>query len=740
MRPSGLWSSLSARSVAAACLGLLALAATTAGLLDGDAAAGPWRTVSLVAGAAMLGIVATGRQTGVPWTWLMLGSGTLISAIVTRGVRYEEALSIDPMLSAGGFALAWVGIWMFVQQRLRTGHVAFVLDALGWLAAVVTLVCTIAVVGYGPFRDGSELMYVLGLCTTIMLAATVPLIAAIGKTRFCARDAWLTAAFAAGAVGWMLITVALRRDLPLVAPGLAASELVLPLMAIAASRRPGRAGARKLGDWWEWVPPTAWALVAGITLVLGTRSQVPGELLVAACLTLVFAVTRFAFTLREVGAAVLERHESLTDELTGLPNRHAFFEALELMTLSRGASGERATLIVVGIDDFRSLNDTLGHHAGEALIRSVGDRLEERCAGNGEAHRLGEVAFAVLVRGANGADALARRLLDCFTVPFPVEGVNVTLGASLGLARFPEDATSSRELARRGEVAMSDAHRRRVGIARYDSSRDWYSVAHLALADELRAALRVSGGGLWLGFQPQLDLRRGCIAGVESLVRWRHPELGNVSPADLLPIAERSGLMAELTDWVLDRTAESAAALADNEGFPLRFAVNVSAATLVDVRLPERIATILAVHGVAPERLLIEVTEDAVMSDRDRCMAVLGRIRRLGVEVSIDDFGTGHSTLAQVRALPAGELKIDRGFVRGMASDRVDAEIVRLIVALGREVGMRVVAEGVETEAEREALAGFGCELIQGYAVAKPMPYAELVAFLREHETLPRAA
>jgi diguanylate cyclase (GGDEF)-like protein len=536
-------------------------------------------------------------------------------------------------------------------------------------------------------------------------------------------------------LGHLFMALALRRDWPLTTAGLTIAELQLPLMAVAALARPGIAGARQLGTWWEWVPPTIWAAVAATALTADRWMELPPMVLVGAAAALLMAVIRFAFTVRSVGRRVQHRDMSLTDELTGLPNRHVLFQQLALLTHSRGASGEEATLLVLGIDNFRSLNDTLGHHAGDRLLAIMAGRLSAELAEDGVLMRMSGDEFAAILRAPVDPDAVTPRLLRSVEQPFDVSSINVSLSASIGMARFPADAVEGRELARRAEVAMSDAKRRRVGYAYYADAQDQDAIDQLSLADDLRRALATDDGSLWVAFQPQLDVTSGTIHGAEALLRWSHPTRGTVPPDQLLPIAERSGLLTPLTDWMLEQTVSAAARLVQSHGAHLRFAVNVSAATLVDLRLPHRIDQALIRHGVSPLQLVVEVTEDALMSDQQRCLQVVERIAALGVEVAIDDFGTGHSTLSQLRNLPANELKIDRAFVQAMTTDLLDAEIVRLIVRMGRQVGLRVVAEGVETTKERRMLADFGCSVLQGYGISKPLPYAEFAAFLAGHSS-----
>ena len=735
MTPAGYTLRLPAHRWIAAALTMLLVVAMVAGLLSAPETAGVAHTVAMLAGLGLLAVVAIGKNRTLSWTWIALGSGAFVTGLSTDGAHYNEVFTLGVLVSTLGYLLSWAGIWLYREQRVRGGQLEFVLDAIGSLVSISIIATTIAVVGVGRFRDDSELLYTVALCTTIMITASPAILASISRTRFGGRDRWLTAAFASAMVGMLLMTLSLRRDLNLTHWGLAFAELQLPLLAVAASTRPCESGSKQLGTWWEWVPPACWTAVGVSALVWGSSgdlSQVGDKMTVAAALAIALAVARFTYTVREVGRTVLRRHRSLTDELTGLPNRHALFHDLTLLTHSKGADGKHVTLLMLGLDGFRSLNETLGHHAGDSLLWSISQRLSKALGEDGQLVRMGGDEFAAVLEHPIDPELVASRLLHSFDNVFEVESINVTVGASIGLATFPDDALDGRELARRTEVAMTDAKRRRVGIASYHSGSDWYSVAHLALADDLRVALDTSDGSLWVGFQPQLDLSSGEYFGAEALVRWEHPERGPVSPATMLPIAERSGQLTALTDWMLEQVVATLARLDTAHG-AMRMALTISAATLVDVGLPHRIEEALARHGVAPERLVIEVTEDAVMSDPARCLDVLERISELGVEIAIDDFGTGQSSLSQLRSLPANELKIDRSFVRGMAHNTLDSEIIKLIVSLGHQIGMRVVAEGVETDIERQLLSKMGCDVVQGFGVGKPMPIDELCEFLLDH-------
>jgi diguanylate cyclase (GGDEF)-like protein len=423
------------------------------------------------------------------------------------------------------------------------------------------------------------------------------------------------------------------------------------------------------------------------------------------------------------------RAESLVDEATGAANQRALFGELTLLTREGGRDGRRAALLIGHLEGFDELTDTLGHEVARDVLRRVAARLGDVAPGT--LARLDQGEFATIVEDAS-PEAVAGVLAAALAAPVETDGVAVSVRPVFGYARFPQDARTPTGLARRADMARRDARDRGLGVAAYDPERDTHSRDRLTLAADLRRALRAAaaadGAGLWLAFQPQVDPRTDALLGAEALIRWRHPTRGAVSPAELLPIAERSGLMSELTDWVLDRALAELAALRA-EGRRIHVGVNVSAVTLVDAGLPDRVEAALRRHDVPPEALVVEVTEDAVMRDHRRCHEVLGRIAGLGVGIAIDDFGTGQSSLAQLRHLPADELKIDQRFVRGMTADPVDEEMVRMMIALGRKMGLRVVAEGAETPAERELLAAMGCDVVQGFVVGRPMTADQLRAW-----------
>jgi diguanylate cyclase (GGDEF)-like protein len=499
------------------------------------------------------------------------------------------------------------------------------------------------------------------------------------------------------------------------------------LLAAAAWARPAPGRVLPVGGWWELTSPACIATLAGCILVTDHFSRLPTAAILLAAATFACALARLVWTLREVRSLALHRREALTDDLTGLPNRRALFRELEVLTAAGERSSRRLSLLQLDLDGFKELNDTLGHHAGDDLLIAVSRRLEAVVPGT--LARLGGDEFAAIVPEGHDARKVAEAIGIALHAPVDIEGVGVAVNASVGIAHFPQDAQDSRELARRADVAMYDAKRLGTVVAGYTADHDEHSLDRLAMAADLRSAF--DRDELWLAYQPQVDIATGRISGAEALIRWRHPTRGDIPPGVLLPIAERTGLMPQLTLWVLDHAVAQAAQWR-RSGLDIRVAVNVSAIVLVDATLPVRIAETLAEHALTPDNLVVEVTEDAVMRDTSRAIAILNQIKASGVEIAVDDFGTGQSSLEQLKNVPADELKLDRSFVLGMVEDPQDAAIVGSVVGLGRALGLRVVAEGVETPQVWQRLAELGCDVAQGFGLARPMPAPQFERWARE--------
>jgi diguanylate cyclase len=356
----------------------------------------------------------------------------------------------------------------------------------------------------------------------------------------------------------------------------------------------------------------------------------------------------------------------------------------------------------------------------------VAERLQDVLRRGDTLARMGGDEFAVLLDGLPDRAAvadLAGRLQAALRRPFALRGVAVELEASIGVALYPEHGSTAGALLQRADVAMYDAKRGRRGIATYSPDRDPYSADRLGLLAELRQA--IERDELVLHYQPKVSLETGELTGVEALVRWQHPVRGLLFPDEFVPFAERTGAVADLTRWVVDR------ALADCRDLGVPVAVNLAAANIVDITLPQAIGAALERHGVAAEQLVCEISEHTVMADPVRASDVLAGLRALGVGLSLDDFGTGHSSLAYLKRLPLDEVKIDRSFVAGMADDENDAVIVRSTIDLARNLGLRVVAEGVETAEIMATLAELRCDVAQGYFISRPVDFQALsVSFL----------
>jgi diguanylate cyclase (GGDEF)-like protein len=418
------------------------------------------------------------------------------------------------------------------------------------------------------------------------------------------------------------------------------------------------------------------------------------------------------------------RYQAFHDDLTGLPNRLRFRAGVAeaVQEARRGRMG--FAVLLVDLDRFKEVNDALGHDVGDELLVELGSRLELALPANALLTRLGGDEFGVVVPDATEADALwvAERLRTSIGELFVLDGLPVAVEGSIGIVLCPDDGEDVDTLLRRADVAMYAAKERRLGIARYEPSFETTSAERLALMAELGHAL--DAGELVLYLQPQVQLADREVIGAEALVRWVHPERGLIPPGEFVPFAERTGLGRRLSRFVLEAAIEQLASWGD--AAPERLAVNLSMVDLLDVTLPDEVERLLAEARVEPARLELEITEGVIMADPVRVGAVLQRLREVGVKLAIDDFGTGYSSLAYLKSLPVDALKIDRSFISGMAHDSRDVAVVRSAIELAHTLGLGVVAEGVEDEETFAALRELGCDVAQGYLIARPVPAREL--------------
>ena len=422
--------------------------------------------------------------------------------------------------------------------------------------------------------------------------------------------------------------------------------------------------------------------------------------------------------------------EQLRDPLTGLPNRQWLLERIWTALDDAERIGARAALMLIDLDRFRSVNDTLGHLAGDRLLLQIADRLRLALPRGAEAARLGGDEFAVLLPVADSttsATRVARGLVAALSSPLDLDGLTLVLEASAGVAVFPDHALDAEGLLRRADVAMYQAKRDRTGVEVYESKRDSNTPDRLGLLGDLRRAL--DAHEVQLHYQPKVRFD-GQVAGLEALVRWVHPERGKVPPDEFIAIAESSGLMPHLTEYVLD-TALAQVAKWRAQGLFVPVAVNVSPRDVHTPGFAGSVAARLARHGVPAGSLQLEITEHVLLEDPQRAADTLAGLTGHGVKMSLDDFGTGYSSLVHLRRLPVSELKIDRSFVARLAVDTEDAEIVRCTVDLAHSLGLLVVAEGVEDDETWERLRDLGCDAVQGWLVAAAMPPDETTAWLR---------
>ncbi|MCU1380003.1 MAG: diguanylate cyclase [Acidimicrobiales bacterium] len=424
------------------------------------------------------------------------------------------------------------------------------------------------------------------------------------------------------------------------------------------------------------------------------------------------------------------RHLALHDTLTGLPNRALLQDRTATALAVARRTSQPVALLVLDLDQFKEINDTLGHPMGDRMLEQVGARLATVLRDCDTVARLGGDEFAVLLTvdaGRASAERVARRIREALAEPFDLVGISVQTGASIGIVLSPEHGTDAETLSQRADIAMYNAKRSGRGYAFYAPEDDRSSLRRLALVGELRRALEREE--LVLHYQPQIDVSTGAVLGVEALVRWQHPEHGLLPPSEFIELAEVSGTIQPLTKWVV-RTAVAQAAELARAGHHLVMSANVSARNLYDPDLVKGIGEDLAASGLPPELLMLELTESELVDDPSQVMTVLSLVSGMGVRLAIDDFGTGWSSLSNLTRLPIHQIKIDRSFVSQMLLGGDDAVIVRSIVDLGHNLGLAVVAEGVEDELTMAALASLGCDQAQGYLLCRPVPAAELVTWL----------
>jgi diguanylate cyclase (GGDEF)-like protein/PAS domain S-box-containing protein len=428
------------------------------------------------------------------------------------------------------------------------------------------------------------------------------------------------------------------------------------------------------------------------------------------------------------------KHQAMHDGLTDLPNRMMLFDRLAEALESARSDRRLIALLLMDLDRFKEVNDTFGHHFGDVLLKQVAFRLRNQLHVDDTVARLGGDEFAIVLTSAldpNAVAMTARRVLNSLQQPFVVEGQVLEVGASIGIALYPQHGSDARTLMRRADVAMYATKQSNAGFTFHERDEPESRVPdQLSLIVEMRTAIERDEFELY--YQPKRHLHSGLITRVEVLVRWNHPRRGLLMPVSFVPIAERTGLIKPMTDWILDKALQQCREWQD-AGAPIHVAVNVSAKSLLEETLPSKVQAVLDKWNIDPRFLKIEITESSIMADPAHALAIMSMLQSMGVRLSVDDFGTGYSSLTHLRELPIDEIKIDKSFVTGMLTSDADAAIVRTVIDLAHNLGKQVCAEGVEDAETMQRLEEMGCDLAQGYFISRPVPAATLLTWLTEN-------
>jgi diguanylate cyclase (GGDEF)-like protein len=689
----------------------------------------------LVAGIVALRAIR-GRTHRRSWALFAVGLslyalGDVLWSLWIGHLQNPPIPSISDGLWLGLYPLSYAGIVGFArvggQRRLQAGVWLDGIIAGGGLAALG------AALVFGPIlasAKGSPLAVATGLAYPIgdlVLAALVVGVLALRGWRIDRTWGLLGGGFLLLAVADCMYAaqVANGASQPSILSGIF-YFLSLTLLAFAAWQRESDRPPSRLEGWSVLVVPAGSALVALALLIYGNVERLDVLAFGLAGVTLFAAILRLGLAFRDVRGLAEARHQAVTDDLTSLPNRRLFMlrarEAITAVDLTDGT----LSVLMLDLDNFKELNDTLGHNAGDALLRLIGPRLKEVLRKTDTLARLGGDEFGILLDpqpDEQGTIGVTEKILHALRDPFEVQGLALRLTASVGIASFPTHARDPDGLLKCADIAMYQAKTMRSGYAFYSREHDTNSPERLGLAAELATALEHDG--IEVHFQPKADARSRQITGIEALVRLRRADGRLVPPLEFLASAEHAGLSRALTRKVLELALDQLSSWR-SAGYDLHVAVNTTVSDLFDVDFPREVAQALATRALPPEALILEVTESSILSDPRRIGNVLAQLREFGIRLSLDDFGTGYSSLTHLKSLPVQEVKIDRSFVARMCTDATDAAIVHATVQLAHALGIRVVAEGVEDEQTWEALNTMGCDLIQGYVLSRPVPASEL--------------
>lgn len=701
--------------------------------------------VTLVLGAVLLvARVFVPGPARLCWGLVAAGMVVYVGSFLLYAVPTEAAHETSYLLGLAVYPLYVGAIVLLLREGSATFHASTALDGLVAGLGVASL----ATLVFGPAMSDTSLSFgttlsLLGYAAGDILILSI-LLGALAALGWPWLSGWglLVAGFAVMTVTdvyYVLFpAVGTLDNIPLVTICWPVASLLIARAgwSAPAPARPVKGSTRLL------VVPGLVTFFALVVLMGDIGLQVPAISQGLAATAVVAVFVRTALTFHEVSELAVTRRLVVTDELTGLHNRRELYHRLDEQIASLSGEGTLA-LLLLDLDRFKEVNDALGHAVGDDLLCQIGARLVNELSDvvgpRGVVARLGGDEFAVLLDGASQvtAESAAGHIETILKQPFPLDGVTLHVAASTGIAMAPAHATDRTSLMRCADVAMYDAKRQGARHATYAATSDLNARSRLQMMHELRSALELDE--LVCHFQPKFDLRTGRVVGAEALVRWRHPERGLLMPDTFLPMAEQMGLMRALTDTVLELALTQCRRWRQS-GHDLTVAVNVSATNLLDADLSSRIEAALRGHRLPADRLTIEITESVLMIDPERAQETLDALRSLGVSISVDDYGTGYSSLAYLRRLNLDELKLDRSFISALSQTDRDVAIVSSTVELAHVLGLRVVAEGVETETDWRMLGELGCDLAQGYYSSRPVPADELLSLVDKHDAMPLPA
>jgi diguanylate cyclase (GGDEF)-like protein len=688
------------------------------------------------------------RKTNLRAAWGAMAIGIGLNTIANLVYLFHDQ-HVSPVHGPTSSEIAYllsdlafiVGVAMMTQVSFGRAHLSLRLDG---LVAGLAVAAAAAMLWFEPLLKASgypwQVVNKLGdpACDLVLLMLIV---AGLAPRRY--RLTWSTGLLVLGVL-WFVVGDAIYLNQTAShayvegRPVSGTWVIAIWLMGIAAWSREER---RSLPRGSSNLAPPGFALVpivSGFVSLVVLAAALAGHSTAAAANLALGAlgavIIRMALTLRELRGGAENFRDARTDQLTALQNRRAFLEDAE-MKLQTARHPERVGVLLVDLDGFKEINDSLGHHCGDELLRIVARRFETKIAERGSVARLGgdEFASTCVVASSQELVVVAQEMAETLFDPISLDGVTVRVGASIGVSISPDHGTTHSDLLRSADVAMYEAKRSRSIVCLYHADHDLNSRERLELINDLRTA--INSRSLTLHFQPTLNLQTETVVGVEALVRWHHPKHGLLQPDSFVPLAERVGLIPQLTRAVLEMAIAQAARL-ESRDHPLQMSVNISRYDLVDEELPGFIDDLLEQYEVPHSRLTLEITESCIGADPERAKRSIDELRARGIRISIDDFGVGYSSMSQLLQLPIDELKIDKSFVLALEEDDRARAIISSTVELARALKLTVVAEGAEKHSNLNSLAYLGVDIVQGFFIARPLTAVELERFMDDPSRL----